>query len=186
MAQKRRGVLGWRGIGLATWMGYVLSGCGGDGPTGPAPASLPDLFGEELYRADASPVSVSALDGEALIGIYFASASCPACGAFTPVLVDAYSQLQEGGRSFEVVLVTFGITDAAMFEFMTDSEMPWLAIPPSSQKVDALLQRYDVLWVPTLIVIDAAGNTVSLTGREDVMEEGASAYDVWLATGAGS
>lgn len=173
-------------LAVAALAGCALSGCGGDGPTGLKPASLSELFGTQLYRADGSQVGLGALDGKTLIGIYFASAGCPACGAFTPVLVEAYNQLQEEGQSFEVVLVTSGISEAALFQYMTESGMPWLALSSQSQKVSALQQRYDVRWVPTLIVIDGAGNTVSLTGREDVAEKGAAAYDVWVAGSAGS
>jgi hypothetical protein len=101
------------------------------------------------------------------------------------MLVDAYTQWRDDGKPFEVVLVTSGITDEGLFEYMTDSGMPWLALSPSSDKVLSLVQRYGIQWVPTLIIIDSDGNTLSFTGREDVAERGAAAYDTWVGASAG-
>jgi hypothetical protein len=171
---------------MAVLVGFAVSACGGDGPTTPRAASLPELFGDQLFRADGSQVSVQVLEGVPVIGMYFASAGCPACGAFTPLLLDAYTQLQADGRPFGVVLVSGGISEATLFEYMTEAGMPWLAVSSQSDRVNTLLQRWDVRWVPTLIVIDGAGNTLSLTGREEVTVNGAGAYDLWLAASAGS
>jgi len=65
---------------------------------------------------------------------------------------------------------------------MVDSEMPWLALSPQSSQANGLLQRYDIRWVPTLIIIDGSGVTISTTGREDLTENGAAAYETWLAS----
>lgn len=170
---------------LASLLFCSAFGCDGGGPAALPPASLPDLFGSQLYRADGSPVGVHVLDDVAVIGIYFASPGCPACGGFTPLLVDAYSQLREDGRSFEVVLVSLGVSESSLFEYMIYSGMPWLAVSSQSGEANALVQRYDVRWVPTLIIIDGAGNTISFTGREELTQSGVAAYDAWLAASAG-
>lgn len=166
-------------------VGLLAVACGDDGPTGPKPASLPELFGTELYRADGSTVGVESLAGTPVIGIYFASAGCPACGAFTPVLLDAYAGLEQEGRPFEVVLVTGGIGMTTLLEYMTDFGMPWLAVPTPSEEITNLVRRYDVRWVPTLIVIDNDGTVLSMTGREEVALNGTGAYDLWLAARSG-
>ena len=164
---------------------FAAAGCGSDGPTEPKPASLPELFGNLLYRADGSQVGVGVLSSTPVIGIYFASPGCPACGGFTPLLVDAYGQLTEDGRSFEVVLVSPGISDATLFEYMVDSEMPWLAVSSQSSKANSLLNRYGIRWVPTLLIIDAAGNLLTRTGREELTQKGIEAYDDWLDASGG-
>ena len=171
---------------MAALMGCAASGCDGDGPTGPEPASLPDMFGNQLYRADGSAVGVGVLNNTSVIGIYFASPGCPACGAFTPLLVNAYDQLRDEGRSFEVVLVTGGISEQSLFDYMAGSGMAWLAVSSQSSEGDALAQRYDVQWVPTLVIIDGTANTVSMTGREELTQSGAAAFDAWLAASGGS
>jgi len=186
MCQKRPWTCGWRSIAVAALMGCAASGCSGDGPTGPGPASLLELFGNQLFRADGSTVDVGALDDTAVIGIYFASTGCPACGDFTPILVDVYDQLREDGRSFEVVLVIAGVTESALFDYMADSGMSWLAVPSQSSRTSALAHLYNVHWVPTLVIIDGATNTVSLNGREEVTQSGAAAFDAWLAASVGN
>ena len=121
-----------------------------------------------------------------MIGIYFASPGCPACGGFTPFLIAAYGQLRDDGRPFEVVLVTPGINDLALLEYMLDSEMPWLAVSSENGKANSLLHRYDIRWVPTLLILDTAGNLLSRTGREELTQEGIDAYDDWLAASSGN
>ncbi len=184
--RKGREAGGWRTLAAALLVGILTAACGDDGPTGPKPASLPELFGTVLYRADGSTVGVESLAGTPVIGIYFASAGCPACGAFTPLLRDAYGGLEEEGRPFEVVLVTGGIGMTTLLEYMTDSGMPWLAVPTPGEKIDDLVRRYNVRWVPTLIVVDGDGKVLSMTGREEVTVSGTGAYDLWLAAGSGS
>ena len=186
MWKQRSWTSGWRSIAAAALLGCAFSGCSGDGPTGPEPASLLEMFGNQLLRADGSTVDAGALDDTAVIGIYFASTGCPACGAFTPVLVDVYDQLQEDGRSFEVVLVIAGVTESALVDHMADSGMSWLAVPSQSSRTKALARLYNVLWVPTLVIIDGATNTVSLNGREEVTQNGAAAFDAWLDASVGN
>jgi hypothetical protein len=166
-------------------IGFAAAGCGGDGPTEPKSVSLSELFGNQLYRADGSQVGIGSISSTPVIGLYFASPGCPACGGFTPVLVDAYGQLRDDGRPFEVVLVSPSINDLALFEYMVDSGMPWLAVSSDSGKAKPLLDRYDIRWVPTLLILDAAGNLLSRTGREELSQEGVGAYDDWLAGSSG-
>ena len=186
MWPKRLRTYGLKVIAVAVLLGSALFGCGDDGPTGPEVATLRDLLGTQFFRADGTQVGFEGLDDTPLVGIYFASLGCPACGAFTPVLADVYNQLKEEGRSFEVVLVTLGISDSALFEFMSDSGMPWLAVSSQSDRAEALVNRYNVRWVPTLVVVDEAGKTISLAGRDEVMQSGTAAYDGWLAASGGS
>jgi hypothetical protein len=173
-------------VAAAALMAWFVAGCGTDGPTRPTAASVSDLFGSQLYRADGRSVGVGVLDNTSIIGIYFADPGCPACTSFTPILVDTYNQLKNDGRSFEVVLVALGINNQSLFEYMEDSEMPWLAVLPQSGRGNALAQRYGIQWIPTLVIVDRATNTISLAGREEVTQDGAAAYDAWLAASGGS
>jgi len=160
------------------------SGVSGDLPGGDHP-SFEDLFGPALVRADGSQVSLRAVQDKALVGIYFADPSCPACAAFTPLLVSAYEELMAAGKSFEIVLVSVGGGSAEMFAFMQRYGMGWPAVPYDPAKLLTLLQRFGVEWVPTLVVIDSERNVVTKTGREDVVAAGAGAYDVWSAARPG-
>lgn len=175
------GSLTRRAFALLTLSGVFVFGCGSDGPTEPEALSLPELSGGELLRADGSSLDVGTLARFPLIGVYFASPGCPACSAFNPLLIDAYEQMNGSGRPFEVVLITLGVTESAMFDYMAETGMQWLALSPQGTEANALANHYGIRWVPTVVVIDGAGNTVSLNGREDVTQSGAGAYDAWLA-----
>jgi hypothetical protein len=182
-------IVGRKALAVAALLVCATSGCGGDGPTGPGlepeAISLSGLFGNQLYRADGGQVGVEVLIQIPVIGIYFSDPGCAACAGFTPVLVGAYNQLRAEGRSFEVVLVPLGVSQASLFDYMVNSGMPWLAVSPRSSEANSLLQRYQVQWIPTLVIIDGSGNTISLNGREELVESGPSAYDAWLATSTG-
>jgi hypothetical protein len=185
MSRNRRWTLGGTTLFAAGLVVCAVLGCGGEGPTESKPVSLSDLFGSQLYQADGSSVGTGVLSQTPVIGIYFASPGCPACGGFTPILVDAYNQLQKEGRSFEVVIVSLGIDNSSLFEYMVDSAMPWLAVLPQGGAANALVQRYQIQWVPTLVIIDGAANTLSLAGREQLTQSGTAAYDAWLAASGG-
>ena len=73
-----------------------------------------------------------------------------------------------------------GINNQALFQYMEDSDMPWLAVLPQSNRASALAQRYGIQFIPTLIIIDDATKTISFNGREEVVQSGAAAYDAWL------
>jgi len=163
----------------------LVASCGGDdGGTvlGPIPpATVPQLFGDVLYRADGSEVGIEAVENKPIIGIYFAAGWCPACAGFTPVLISAYEELEQAGKSFEVVFVSSDASSEDMFAHMTARGMPWLALPLGGTKANALKLRYGVTTIPTLVVIDAEGSTITTDGRIDVALDGAAAYDDWLA-----
>ncbi len=183
----------WARVVFAGFAGCLLLSCGdsptdsgvsGDLPGGDRP-SFEDLFGPTLVGADGSQVGLRAVQDKALVGLYFADPSCPACAAFTPLLVSAYDSLKAANRSFEIVLVSVGGGSAEMFAFMQRYGMGWPAVPYDRAKLLTLLQRFGVEWVPTLVVLDSDRDVVTKTGREDVVAEGAGAYDVWLVASAG-
>lgn len=170
------------GVAVAIVCGFVVACDGDESPVEPLPpATLEGLFGDELYRADGSTESLAALDSVPVIGIYFAAYGCPACGTFTPLLVDAYAELREEGQPFEVVFVSADASASAMLAHMEDRQMPWLAVPWGGVKANGLVQRYGIRWIPTLVVIDHEANTITLNGREQLAQDGAAAYTDWLA-----
>lgn len=140
---------------------------------------LNKYFGDELVLADGSKVSVSTLKGKKVIGIYFSAHWCPPCRGFTPVLVKTYNKLQKEGKSFDVVFVSSDQTAKAMAGYMKDMSMPWKALPFSSGQKQVLAQKYGVRGIPTLVIVDKDGKTITTQGRVDVATKGAAAFDGW-------
>jgi cytochrome oxidase Cu insertion factor (SCO1/SenC/PrrC family) len=159
------------------------SGSSGGGPQGSQP-SFEELFGSSLVMADGRQVDLRSVQGQALIGIYFAEHSCAACAAFTPRLVSAYNEIKAADKSFEIVLVNLDENSEVLFAFMQMYSMAWPAVPYDRARIAALLDRYRVASVPTVVILDEERNTITKTGRKDVESMGAQAYDAWLAARA--
>ncbi len=145
------------------------------------PASLAELFGDTLLKADGSDVGLDAIEDKELLAIYFSAEWCPPCRAFTPMLVEATETLKEAGKSFEVIFVSSDRNPRDMFSYMKSYNMPWLAVPHGGSVASALSQRYGVRGIPTLIVIDGNGNTISANARNEIGAKGAVAYEDWMA-----
>jgi nucleoredoxin len=174
--------------GLMVLCCCVVVACGGDDGVSPEnipPPSMSDLFGDVLYTADGDEVGIDAVESKSIIGIYFQSPSCMACGQFTPILIDFYEELGLDGKSFEVVLVSFADSQEDMLANMHESGMPWLAVPTGGIKAQGMTDLYDIQFVPTLIVIDNGGRTITMDGVADVFNRGVAAYDVWSANSGG-
>ncbi|NJD19462.1 MAG: redoxin domain-containing protein [Gemmatimonadetes bacterium] len=144
-----------------------------------------ELLGPSLVTADGSSVGTQALQGKALVGVYFAAGWCPACAAFTPLLVSAYGEWRKADRSFEIVLASLDHSSPEMFSHMKARGMGWLAIPYDAARIRALAERYAVQWIPTLIVMDGDRTIITTGGRDDVAAKGAAAFDAWLAASQG-
>jgi thiol-disulfide isomerase/thioredoxin len=169
----------------------VVASCGDsdDGispPIEPPPIlSLSDLFGDVLLNADGDSIDTDTISNKSVIAIYFEGYWCSSCAAFTPQLMSTYEELTQDGKSFEVVLVSFDVNRAELLGHMQDTGMLWLAVLPDGGRVGALAQRYAVQFIPTLVVIDSEGNTITMSGRDDVAAKGAQAFDDWVASSSG-
>ena len=169
---------------------FLVTSCNqsddGISPNDPPPAaSLSDLFGSVLLQADGNEVGIATIESKAIIAIYFEAQWCPVCEQFTPLLMSAYEEIGLAGKSFEVVIVSYDDTEEDMLAHMTDNGMTWLAVPFSGGTIEALTLRYEVQFIPTVVVLDNEGNTISMDGRGDVVTKGALAYDDWLAQSGG-
>lgn len=71
--------------------------------------------------------------------------------------------------------------EAAFNEYF--GEMPWIALPFGSRQKEALSEKFAVRGIPTLVVVDANGNTKDMNGRETVMNakgDTAKACSKWV------
>eukprot|EP01126_Amoeba_proteus_P023061 TRINITY_DN2321_c0_g1_i6.p1 TRINITY_DN2321_c0_g1~~TRINITY_DN2321_c0_g1_i6.p1 ORF type:complete len:189 (-),score=15.25 TRINITY_DN2321_c0_g1_i6:59-625(-) len=99
----------------------------------------------------------------------------PPCRQFTPVLASVYSQLKEEGKPFEILFVSFDDDKSSFDEY--HSSMPWLALPFDHQNAKQnLLMKYELSGIPTLVLLDRDGNTLTSRGRELIEGHGTIAY----------
>ncbi len=144
-----------------------------------ASAWLVELFGDKVILADGSEVSTDTLAGKT-IGIYFSAHWCPPCRGFTPVLVKTYNELTAAGKSFDLVFVSSDRSKEEMANYMTETKMPWKGLPFDKRDKKKLLgQKYGVQGIPTLVIVDKDGKTITTSGRMDIASKGAAAFDGW-------
>jgi thiol-disulfide isomerase/thioredoxin len=157
---------------------FASSGKESAAPAAKASDALYELFGDELVNAEKDDVSVDALAGKT-IGIYFSAHWCPPCRAFTPQLVKFHNEMTRKGKPFEIVFVSSDKEKAAMFEYMEEMEMPWLALPFGDSHKAKLASKFHVSGIPKLVIIDENGNLITENGRGDVSKNGGDAFDGW-------
>lgn len=121
------------------------------------------LFDNLLVRGKES-VAVSSVAGNQMVGLYFSAHWCGPCKAFTPVLASLYEELKAQGKKFEIIFISSDENEAA-FEHYYES-MPWLALNYSERDLkNQLSELFEVRGIPTLILLDGAGNTITNNGR---------------------
>jgi nucleoredoxin len=145
-----------------------------------APQAITDLFGSELKDAKKKTVSVDEL-ADKIIGIYFSAHWCPPCRAFTPKLVAFHNELSKADKPFEVVFVSSDRDKKAMYGYMKEMKMPWLALPHGDKHKATLSSKYGVRGIPKLVILSPTGELISENGRGEVMR-GAATFDQWQAT----
>lgn len=143
-----------------------------------APAWIREFFGDKLTQADGKEVSPDKLAGKT-IGIYFSAHWCPPCRQFTPMLVKTYNELQKAGKPFDIVFISSDQGAEQMRNYMTEAKMPWKALPFGDRHKLVLGHKYQVRGIPTLVIVDKDGKTITTSGRVNVMQKGAAAFDDW-------
>lgn len=145
---------------------------------GNSSSALEKLFGKDLVNAKKETVSTANISANK-IGIYFSAHWCGPCRAFTPQLVEVYKQWNADGKPFEIVFVSSDKDEPAMYHYMNEAGMPWLAVPFGSDTAGKLKERFNVSGIPKFVVVNGSGKTITDTARGDVAQHGLKAYGKW-------
>jgi nucleoredoxin len=125
---------------------------------------MEQIFGTSLLTKSGETIETTAALQGKVTGIYFSAHWCPPCRGFTPKLAEYYANIKNNGKPFEIVFVSSDKDEAAFSEYY--GEMPWLALPFSDRDRKAeLSSKYKVRGIPTLVLIDETGKTLSTDGR---------------------
>merc|ERR1712054_598115 len=121
----------------------------------------------------------SALSGVDAVGIYFSAHWCPPCRGFTPKLAESYNSMKAAGKKFEIIFASSDRDTGAFDEYF--KEMPWLALPfVDRAKKEALSKKFKVQGIPTFVIVDADGKTITTDGREAISEDPAGENFPWI------
>jgi len=142
--------------------------------------TLTELLGETLCKGEkgATVKTAEALDGKKAVGLYFSAHWCPPCRGFTPKLAEAYEKhLSKLG--LEIVFVSSDQTTKAFDEYF--GEQPWLALPYEERDLKKKLsKKFKVSGIPSLIILDPDGNTITTDGRSCVTSDPEGTDFPWI------
>jgi len=127
-----------------------------------------DFFSTYLIGHDNKPVEASLSLSGKIIGLYFSAHWCPPCRGFTPLLAEKYRTLIQEGKPFEIIFISSDRDEASAAEYFKG--MPWLMLAFSHRDMkQSLSSLFEVSGIPTLILIDSEGVTITSEGREAIM-----------------
>jgi len=135
------------------------------------------LLGDTLQGKDGDVSTATALKGKT-VGIYFSAHWCPPCRGFTPKLAETYTKMKAAGKPFEIVFASSDRDQGAFDGYF--AEMPWLTLPYSDRdRKEALSKKFKVQGIPTLVILDENGETITVDGREAVGNDPAGEKFPW-------
>jgi nucleoredoxin len=111
-----------------------------------------------IYDKDGTEISASTLKGK-LIALYFSASWCGPCVKFTPLLAEKYEEVQKEGGDFEVVFISADEGEEDCLNYY--SKMPWKRLAFNQEKLDELMNKYEVQGFPTVVLLDRDGSVVS-------------------------
>jgi len=129
-----------------------------------------EMFGDKLRRAGGEEVDTQeALKDAKAVALYFSAHWCPPCRGFTPKFAEAYTNHLKA-KGLEVVFVSSDRDEAAFKEYA--GEQPWLSLPYAARDRKAALSKtYKVSGIPSLVILDAEGNTITKEGRNCITSD---------------
>lgn len=140
------------------------------------PKSLKEILASAKLIGKEGPVDASVLDGR-VFAIYFSAHWCPPCRGFTPKLAEWYAKSLKG-KGLEVLFVSSDRDGDAFKEYY--GEQPWLALDYSCRKEkEQLSNLYGVRGIPSLVIVDKDGSTITKEGRAAVSGDPEGAEFPW-------
>jgi nucleoredoxin len=162
--------------------GAVMQDPTGDNfPWAPIPV-LEILQSTKLVAKDGSKIAFSeAIEDTEVLGLYFSASWCPPCHAFTPVLSACYMSLKLKENPFEAIFVSLDRNEESFVKY--HEEMPWPALEfANRQAKDALVERYKVEGIPTLIILNPkTGKVINDKGVPAVLSDKEGESFPWTA-----
>jgi len=124
-----------------------------------------ELLGDTLKGPNGDVSTSAALAGK-VVGLYFSAHWCPPCRGFTPKLSEWYTKDLKA-KGMEIVFVSSDRDEGAFSGYF--GEQPWLALPFSDRdRKNSLSQKFGVRGIPSFIILDKDGTTITKDGRAAV------------------
>ena len=139
---------------------------------------MESIVGTELIKGETTASTADLLAAPLFIGIYFGAHWAPPCRRFTSTLKTIYEEINKDGVRFEVIFCSSDGDDKAFKRNF--AEMPWAAVDYADDVRKATLsQKFGIMAVPTLIILDKEGHIISYDGRQDLQQHQAGVLEPW-------
>jgi nucleoredoxin len=103
------------------------------------------------------------------LGLLFSAGSCPPCKFFLSMLKDFYSDVNIDMKALEILFISLDKTEEEFKEHY--ATMPWLALPYRDERIAKLKEKFKVVGIPILVVVDSVtGFPITTRGRKDIHE----------------
>jgi nucleoredoxin len=113
------------------------------------------------------------------LGLYFSASWCPPCQQFTPILAETYRKLKEKRNDVEFIFISSDRDEMDFHNYY--KKMPFLAFPfHLSNENQKLNNLFEVEGIPTLVIVDPTGKTITTDGRSAVMSDREGKDFPWL------
>ena len=118
------------------------------------------------------------LQGIKYVGLFFSADWCPPCKHMLQPLKNFYTDVNLEERTMEMILVS---SDRSEQDWKKHHQsMPWMTLPYDDPRGNKLREKYEILGVPALIILDAVtGFTVTEKARKDLGKNVAEVYQSW-------
>lgn len=134
-----------------------------------------NFLGKRL-ASKSGEVLPSSLKTSGLLFLYFSASWCPPCRKFTPKLIDFYNSSKSSNKELEIILVSLDEKQEDYSEYF--SKMPWLSIPFSEKpQIELLTSKYSIRTIPTLVMVNEAGDNLNSESRHVVETYPQTAYE---------
>lgn len=143
-------------------------------------SKLLKLVGPQITTKNGTVDAANVIGDKKLVGLYCSAHWCPPCRAFTPVLAEQYKSWRSTpeGSDLEIVFVSSDREPDAFKKYF--AEQPWTAIPYANRdEKDNISRQFQVMSIPSFIILDQAGNVVDREGRNTVMQKKSGALKYW-------
>ena len=122
--------------------------------------------------------TIDKLDGIKFVGLFFSADWCPPCKHMLQPLKNFYTDVNLQERTFEIILVS---SDRTQEEWKRHhATMPWMTLPFEDPRANMLREKFEILGVPALIILDAVtGFTVTEKARKDLKKDVKEVYESW-------
>lgn len=115
----------------------------------------------QLVDAAGQAADAAGLEETQVFALYYGASWCGPCRKFSPELVKFVNRVGPKNPRLTVVLMSNDKSDAAMYGYMKEERMPWVAMPLDRIVKTPSLVAYTKGGIPQLVIVDRQGQVLA-------------------------